>query len=89
MTCLIIKFFCFDGEPYCLYTMIDNTRNQKMEELTSLIPISTFCHITGRTLNRLKINCLNQRILIVWLSIYVHLAKAFPHVRVDFYNISG
>ena len=82
------KFFCFNGEPYCLYVVIDRTANDgiklgiydlefnKLEYRRSdIVPI---------TKEPKKPKNYERMIEIVKI-----LSKDFPHVRVDLYNING
>lgn len=83
------KFFCFDGEPYCLYTMIDYTKNHDNGKLGffdtnfKLLPYyrKDFQPITEQ-ISKPK----NFDLMVEYAR---KLSKGFPHVRVDFYNISG
>lgn len=83
------KFFCFNGEPYCLYTMIDYTDNHSNGKLGfydmefNQLPYRRmdFAPITKK-LEKPK----NFDKMVEYARI---LSKDFPHVRVDFYNIDG
>lgn len=83
------KFFCFNGEPYCLYTMIDYTDNHENGKLGfydmnfKQLPCRRmdFAPIT-EPLEKPK----NFEKMVEYARI---LSKDFPHVRVDFYNIDG
>lgn len=83
------KFFCFNGEPYCLYTMIDYTDNHANGKLGfydmefNQLPYRRmdFAPIT-KELPKPK----NFDKMVEYARI---LSKDFPHVRVDFYNIDG
>lgn len=83
------KFFCFNGEPYCLYTMIDYTDNHENGKLGfydmnfKQLPCRRmdFAPITDK-LEKPK----NFDKMVEYARI---LSKDFPHVRVDFYNIDG
>lgn len=83
------KFFCFNGEPYCLYTMIDYTDNHANGKLGfydmefNQLPCRRmdFAPITQK-LEKPK----NFEKMVEYARI---LSKDFPHVRVDFYNIDG
>lgn len=83
------KFFCFDGEPFCLYTMIDYTDNHANGKLGffdmefNQLPYRRmdFAPITEK-LEKPK----NFDKMVEYARI---LSKDFPHVRVDFYNIDG
>ena len=83
------KFFCFNGEPYCLYTMIDYTTNHDNGKLGffdmefKLLPYyrKDFKPITEQ-IEKPK----NFEKMVEYARI---LSKGFPHVRVDFYDIDG
>jgi hypothetical protein len=82
------KFFCFNGEPYCLYVVMDRNAEDgiklgiydldfnKLEYYRNDIsPIST---VIAKPKNYSKM-----------IEMVILLAKDFPHVRVDLYNIDG
>lgn len=83
------KFFCFNGEPYCLYTMIDYTDNHENGKLG-------FYDINFRQLpcRRMDFAPITEKLekpknfekMVEYARI---LSRDFPHVRVDFYNIDG
>lgn len=83
------KFFCFDGEPFCLYTMIDYTKNHDNGKLGfydtkfNLLPYyrKDFKPIVEQVPIPKNFNKMVEYAKI--------LSKEFPHVRVDFYNIEG
>ena len=83
------KFFCFNGEPYCLYTMIDYTDNHSKGKMSfydmefNQMPFRRmdFAPITEK-LEKPK----NFDKMVEYARI---LSQDFPHVRVDFYNIDG
>lgn len=83
------KFFCFDGKVFCLYTMIeyiDNHENGKLgffDRDFKLLPYHRldFAPITEQIPAP---TCFAQMV-----SIAEDLAKEFPHVRVDFYDVNG
>lgn len=82
------KFFCFNGEPYCLYTIIDRKDD---DELKLGIYDLEFNKLKYR---RIDINPIIQNInkpknYQKMIEIVRILAKDFPHVRVDLYNING
>lgn len=83
------KFFCFDGRVFCLYTMIEYTDNHENGKLSFFD--RNFNLLPYHRLDFAPINaqisaptCFNKMV-----SIAEDLAKAFPHVRVDFYDVSG
>jgi hypothetical protein len=83
------KFFCFHGKVFCLYTMIDYTDNHENGKLgffdrdfnqmpyfrLDFKPITEPVH---------KPDCFDEMVRIA-----EDLAKDFPHVRVDFYDVNG
>lgn len=83
------KFFCFDGEPFCMYTMIDYTSNHDNGRLGffdmdfKLLPFhrKDFKPITEQIRKPMNFDKMVEYARI--------LSKDFPHVRVDFYNIEG
>lgn len=83
------KFFCFNGEPFCLYTMIDYTDNHENGKLGfydmefNQLPCRRmdYAPITEK-LDKPK----NFEKMVEYARI---LSQGFPHVRVDFYNIDG
>ncbi|MCB2296774.1 ATP-grasp fold amidoligase family protein [Clostridium tagluense] len=82
------KFFCFNGEPYCLYVIVEryledglklgiyNTDFEKKPYVRS--------DIQGLTTDVVKPKNFEEMV-----EIARDLSKDFPHVRVDFYNIDG
>lgn len=83
------KFFCFNGEPYCLYTMIDYTDNHENGKLGFYD--MEFHQMPYRRLDFAPITTQlekpkNFEKMIEYARI---LSQDFPHVRVDFYNIDG
>jgi len=83
------KFFCFDGKVFCLYTMIDYTDNHDNGKLGffdrdfNQMPYHRldFKPITEPIP---KPTCFDEMV-----SVAEALAKDFPHVRVDFYDVNG
>ena len=83
------KFFCFNGEPFCLYTMVDYTKNHDNGRLGffdtefNLLP---YCRKDFKPITE-SINIPdNFEEMVEYAKV---LAADFPHVRVDFYNIAG
>ena len=83
------KFFCFEGKVFCLYTMIEYTDNHENGKLGFFD--RNFNLLPYHRLDFAPINaqipapaCFNKMV-----SIAEDLAKAFPHVRVDFYDVGG
>lgn len=82
------KFFCFDGEPYCSYVIVDRF-------LEGGIKLGIFdIDFNLLPYKRSDINSLLNTIpkpknYIRMLDIAKKLSKSFPFVRVDLYNIDG
>lgn len=83
------KFFCFNGEPYCLYTMIDYTNNHDNGKLGfydtdfNLLP---YHRKDFKPITEIVEKPKNFEKMVEYARI---LSKDFPHVRADFYNIEG
>ena len=83
------KFFCFGGEVFCLYTMIDYTDDHSKGKLGffdcefNQLPYfrDDFNKITDAPP---KPDCFDK--MVEYARV---LSKDFPHVRVDFYDIDG
>lgn len=83
------KFFCFDGEPFCLYTMINYVDDHSKGKMGfydmefNQLPYwrMDFAPITEK-IEKPK----NFDKMVEYARI---LSKGFPHVRVDFYDIDG
>ena len=83
------KFFCFNGKVFCLYTMIDYTDNHENGKLGFF----------DRDFNQMPYYRLDFKPITEPISKPVcfdemvataeALAKDFPHVRVDFYDVNG
>lgn len=82
------KFLCFNGEPYCLYVIVDrflqdgiklgiyNTKFEKM-------------HYRRSDIKGLKSDAVKPKNFERMIEIAKDLSGDFPHVRVDLYNIDG
>src|SRR5690606_5437831 len=83
------KFFCFDGEVYCLYTMIDYVDNHANGKLGFYN--SEFEKLPYRRLDFGEIteDIDKPKNFEEMIEIARILSKDFPHVRVDLYNIDG
>lgn len=82
------KFFCFNGEPYCLYVVIDRNADDGIK--LGIYDLE-FNQLTYR---RSDINPITKKFqkpenYDEMLNIAKILSKDFPHVRVDLYNING
>lgn len=83
------KFFCFDGKVYCLYTMIDYVDNHdegKCGFYTKEFVQMPYSRQEFRPIDKELQKPKNFETMVKYAEI---LSKGFPHVRVDFYNISG
>jgi hypothetical protein len=83
------KFFCFNGKVFCLYTMIDYSDDHAKGKLGFFD--RNFKQLPVYRLDFAPIReaieppeCFSSM-----LTIAEDLAKDFPHVRVDFYNVHG
>ena len=83
------KFFCFDGKVECLYTMIDYTDNHQNGKLGFYD--SKFKKLPYYRLDfkPIEIELKKPKNFEKMIEIAETLAKDFPHVRVDLYNIDG
>lgn len=82
------KFFCFNGEPYCLYVIIE----RYLKDGIKLGIYDTNFHklIYSRSdIPRFTKNVKKPKNFDKMLEIARDLSKDFPHVRVDLYNING
>lgn len=83
------KFFCFDGKPFCLYTMINYTHNHDNGQLGffdmdyNLLP---FCRKDYKSIQKQIPKPKGFDMMVEYARI---LSQGFPHVRVDFYDIDG
>ncbi len=83
------KFFCFDGKPYCLYTMVDYAKNHENGRLgffDTQFQKMPYCRKDYKPINEQLPKPHNFEKMLEYAEI---LSKGFPHVRVDFYDISG
>lgn len=82
------KFFCFNGEPFCLYVIVDRLLEDGIklgifDTEFNLLPYRR-SDIRGLTKDIPKPKKFNHM-----LEIAKELSKDFPFVRVDLYNIDG
>lgn len=83
------KFFCFDGNVYCLYTMIDYTddhENGKIGFFDENFNILPYYRLDFKPILEQIPKPKNFKKMI---EIASDLSKGFPHVRVDLYNLDG
>lgn len=82
------KFFCFNGEPYCLYVVIDRTAKDGIKLGIYDLEFNKLDY------RRSDIEPITKKIdkpknYDEMLNIARILSRDFPHVRVDLYNING
>lgn len=82
------KFFCFNGEPFCLYIIVErylehgiklgiyDLEFNKLNYKRSDIPDMTTYAVKPKNFEKM-------------VEIAKDLSRDFPHVRVDFYNVNG
>lgn len=83
------KFFCFNGEPKCLYTMIDyidDHKNGKLGFFDMDFKQLPYCRADFMPITEPIERPKNFDKMVEYARI---LSKDFPHVRVDFYDIDG
>ena len=83
------KFFCFDGEPYCLYTMIDYTKNHDNGRLGFFDMDFKLLPYHRKDFKPIETQIPKPKNFDLMVEYARVLSKGFPHVRVDFYNING
>ncbi|MBQ9636514.1 MAG: glycosyl transferase [Prevotella sp.] len=80
------KFFCFDGEPKVLLIVSGRGYNQRQDFYDmdfNLLPFHRIKH-PNSGLERTPPENFDQMVELAKV-----LSKGFPHIRVDFYNVSG
>ena len=83
------KFFCFDGEPFCLYTMIDYTKNHDNGRLGFFDTDFKLMPYHRKDFKPIEEQIPKPQNFEMMVEYARRLSKGFPHVRVDFYNING
>lgn len=83
------KFFCFNGEPYCLYTMIDYTKNHENGRLGFFDMNFKLLPYYRKDFKPIREQIRKPKNFEKMVEYARILSKNFPHVRVDFYNIEG
>ena len=83
------KFFCFDGEPYCLYMMKNYTQHHSEGILGFLTPDFKLMAAHRADFAPMKEQPKKPEHFEEMVKMARGLSKGFPHVRVDFYNIDG
>lgn len=82
------KFFCFNGEPFCLYVIVERYLEDGMklgiyDTNFKKLPYRR-SDIRGLTYDVVKPKNFEKMV-----EIARNLSKDFPHVRVDLYNVDG
>ncbi|MFD3155946.1 ATP-grasp fold amidoligase family protein [Haloimpatiens sp. FM7330] len=82
------KFYCFNGEPFCLNIIEGRNSKNKMKLAIyntkfEKLPYTDISFKESQT-NAVKPNNFNKMV-----EIARDLSKDFPHVRVDLYNVNG
>lgn len=83
------KFFCFNGKVYCLYVMVNYTKNHANGQLgfyDKEFRKMPYCRMDYRDINFEIEKPKNFDLMVKYAEI---LSADFPHVRVDFYNVEG
>lgn len=83
------KFFCFNGEVYCLYTMVNYTDDHKKGQLgfyDKNFEKLPYCRCDYRDIDFEIKKPKNFDKMVEYAEI---LSKDFPHARIDFYNLDG
>lgn len=83
------KFFCFNGEPYCLYMMKNYALHHDKGILGFLTPNFKLMDAHRKDFAPMKVQPAKPENFETMLEMARILSKGFPHVRVDFYNIDG
>jgi len=82
------KFFCFNGEPYCLYVIIDRFLEGGLKLGIYDIEFNKLPYIRN-DIPSFNADIKKPKNFDLMLEIARKLSKDFPHVRVDLYNING
>lgn len=83
------KFFCFDGEPYCIYMMENYTMHHDKGVLGFLDTDFKLLPARRKDFAPMKKQPKKPKNYDKMLEMARKLSKGLPHVRVDFYNING
>ena len=83
------KFFCFDGEVYCLYVMRDYTDDHENGELAFFDRDFHPLNVYRKDFKPLVSSVDKPDNFDYMVEIAEALSFDFPHVRVDLYNIDG
>lgn len=83
------KFFCFDGEPICLYVMQNYREHHELGELGFFDVKFNLLEAHRKDFKPISTQLQKPKNFEKMLQMAKILSKGFPHVRVDFYNIDG
>ena len=83
------KFFCFDGEPYCIYMMENYTMHHDKGVLGFLDTDFKLLPARRKDFAPMKKQPEKPKNYEKMLEMARKLSSGFPHVRVDFYNLDG
>ncbi len=83
------KFFCFDGEVYCLYTMIEYVDSHENGKLGFYDIEFNKMNYRRMDFKPIDIEIEKPKNFDKMIEIAKVLSEDFPHVRVDLYNIDG
>ena len=82
------KFFCFNGEPYCLYVIIDRFLDEGIKLGIFDLDFNQM-PFQRSDIAGIKTNVRKPQNFDKMIKIAKDLSKDFPHARVDLYNING
>lgn len=83
------KFFCFDGKPHCCMVCYDRGLSSSVHDVYNLNPWQRYKNMSERYANQPfkgEIPC--PRNLDEMTDVVSTIAKGFPFVRIDLYNIN-
>lgn len=83
------KFFCFEGEVFCLYCMIDYADDKTQGKLGFFDRNFNRLHVYRKDYKPLVEKVEKPKNFDFMVEVAENLSKGFPHVRVDLYNIDG
>lgn len=83
------KFFCFNGEPFCLYMMKNYTQHHDEGILGFLTPDFVLLDAHRKDFSPMLEQPEKPKNYDQMVQIAKKLSAGFPHVRVDMYNLEG
>lgn len=83
------KFFCFSGKPYCLYLMESYVNHHEQGKLGFLTPDFELMKVARADFAHIREQPIKPQNYDEMVRVAKILAKDFPHVRVDMFNING